>query len=104
MNLNTLIDALVADLGRSLQPVDLAMQLVEFDSFTQNEIKSAADSDSMELLVLGIAEASNDTIYIADSYNSKVKRLNIKTRQVDQVHSNYLTSYFFNVVINWKFK
>ena len=77
-------------------------KLVEVGRFGPETIKTETDRD--ELLVLGIAEASTDTIYIADSYNSKLKRLNIKTRQVDQVHSNYLTSYFFNVVINWKFK
>ena len=70
------------------------MQLVEVDRFSQDELKSGAGGNMFfnlflpgrkEVLVLGIAEASTDSIYFADTSNSKLKRLNIKTRHVDEV-------------------
>ena len=56
---------------------------MEVDRFGTETINS--ETDRSELLVLGIAEASTDTIYSTDSLNSKLKRLHIKTHHVDEV-------------------
>ena len=63
---------------------------MEVDRFGTETINS--ETDRSELLVLGIAEASTDTIYFADAKNSKLKRLNIKMRQVDEVRVIYFTT------------
>ncbi len=45
-----------------------------------------SERDSNKLMVVGIADGDTpDTIYFADSLNSKLKRLNIKTPQIDEV-------------------
>ncbi len=67
-----------------LSTVELGSELVEIDHFAQEELQIATDREELE--VVGIAEGDTvDTIYFADTYNSKLKRLNIKTRQVDEV-------------------
>ena len=71
---------------RSAQHLKLvgAAELIEVDRFGAETFRT--ETDRKESLVLGIAECDvDDMIYIADTYNSKLKRLNFKTRQVDEV-------------------
>ena len=85
-NLNTLTDLPVAALGT---------QLVEIDRFGCRELKSATDSKNLE--VIGIADGDTpDTIYFVDSRNSKLNRLNLKTRQVDEVRYRIFILHFRN--------
>ena len=59
-------------------------ELVEVDRFGTETIRTETDRKESQVLVIAEGDA-DDTIYIADTKNSKLKRLNIKTRQLDEV-------------------
>ncbi len=74
---------------------EMKTELVELDRFEGKSLLS--ERDSAKLVVTGIAESDTpDTIYFTDSYNSKLKSLNIKTRQFEQVCELYFYSLKFH--------
>src|SRR5207249_1427317 len=74
-------------LFNSFETINFAneIQLIETSSIAQKELKDT--KYTKELYISGIAPADTpDHIYIADAFNGKVKRVNIKTRLFDKAH------------------